>query len=947
MKTTHKNPFSLIRSASLARLRGVQTSQDAAVPALSLKPRSGILFRISIFRFIPLLSVVLLLPAFSALAQNSQPCTDQSSPDCSNNSSSQYGDTVNPTQNGAVVPDNSQTLQPQRQSQQQNNQLYVDSAGNTRNRQSSNQNRQNNFFPPDRPTDMQRLTQASTGEQLTIFGRDLFQRAPSTFAPVDQIPAMSDYVVGPGDELLLRLWGPESFNGQLTVDSSGSIYVPQVGGIHVAGLRIDQLQSQISSDIRHTFRNFNLSVDLGHLRSIQVYVVGEARRPGVYTVSSLSTVLNVLFVAGGPNVQGSLRHIEVRRDGKVAGELDLYDLLLKGDKTHDLRLQPNDTIFIPPVGPQAALAGSVHHPAIYELRNETTIGDLLNLAGGLTPTGSTTQLSLERVDIHDHSRTAVTVNIDDAGRAMPLRDGDVLFVNHITSAYQQSVTIRGNLANPGRFPWHPGMRLSDIIPDRKSLLTNNYWRQRNRLGVPTPLFEPLRPSQEYSWGRPQLPTRQNRTSTSTASSSLASSSSQRLNGGINQFPPLPPPGEDEESDTLNLQQGSNVGDQNTDDQNAGDQELAGSTNVQNRNTGSTSQSNASLPSSDRMISRGSLAEEQQAAGSPSVANVGPINTIKIPAPEIDWSYAVVERLNPDTLKSSLIPFNLEKLVQGQDPAQNLELQPGDVVTILSQADVHVPQDERTKYIRLEGEFAGAGVYSVGPDETLDQLVRRAGGLTSKAYLYGSSFTRESARIFQQQRLDEYVSSLAISMQRASAVRAASSSGTVVDPNALYEERDTIAQLRKLRATGRVVLEFRPDSMGVDKIPAIPLEDGDVFRIPSRPLTVSVIGAVYGQNVFLYDSKRRVEDYVLLAGKPNAIADSKHAFIIRADGSVFSRQRAKGTWKNSFDATEINPGDAIVIPEKPIQASLIKQVIDYSQIFSQFALGAAAVTVIKQ
>lgn len=915
------------------------------MPALSLKPRTGILFRISTFRFIPLLSVVLLLPALSALAQNTQPCTDQSSPDCSNNSSSQYGDTVNPTQNGPIVPDNSQTLQTQRQSQLQNNQLYIDSAGNTRNRQSSDLNRQNNFFPPDRPTDMQRLTQASTGEQLSIFGRDLFQRAPSTFAPVDQIPAMSDYIVGPGDEILVRLWGPESFNGQLTVDSSGSIYVPQVGGIHVAGLRIDQLQSQISSDIRHTFRNFNLSVDLGHLRSIQVYVVGEARRPGVYTVSSLSTVLNVLFVAGGPNVQGSLRHIEVRRDGKVAGELDLYDLLLKGDKTHDLRLQPNDTIFIPPVGPQAALAGSVHHPAIYELRDETTIGDLLKLAGGLTPTGSTTQLSLERVE-NDHSRAAVTVNIDDAGRAMALRDGDVLFVNHITSAYQQSVTIRGNLANPGRFPWHPGMRLSDIIPDRKSLLTNNYWRQRNRLGVPTPLFEPLRPSQEYSWGRPQLPVRQNRTSTSTSTSTSSSSSSQQLNG-INQFPPLPPPGQDGDGATLDRSQGSNVGNQNTDDQDAEDQELAGNTNGQNRGTGSNSGSNASLPSSDRMITRGSLAEEQQAAGSPSVANVGPINTIKIPAPEIDWSYAVVERLNPDTLKSSLIPFNLEKLVQGQDPAQNLELQPGDIVTILSQADVHVPQDERTKYIRLEGEFAGAGVYSVGPNETLDQLVRRAGGLTGKAYLYGSSFTRESARIFQQQRLDEYVSSLAISMQRASAVRSASSSGTVVDPNALYEERDTIAQLRKLRATGRIVLEFRPDSVGVDKIPAIPLEDGDVFRIPSRPLTVSVIGAVYGQNVFLYDSKRRVEDYVLLAGKPNAIADNRHAFIIRADGSVYSRQRAKGTWKNSFDATQINPGDSIVIPEKPIQASLIKQVIDYSQIFSQFALGAAAVTVIKQ
>ncbi|MGD0894277.1 MAG: polysaccharide biosynthesis/export family protein, partial [Terracidiphilus sp.] len=132
----------------------------------------------------------------------------------------------------------------------------------------------NNFFPADPMTDMQRLAQASTGEALPIFGRDLFQRAPSTFAPADQIPSMADYVVGPGDVILVRLWGPESFNGQLTVDSSGSIFVPQVGAIHVAGLRVDQLQSQVSSEIQHSFRNFSLSINLGHLRSIQVYVVG-------------------------------------------------------------------------------------------------------------------------------------------------------------------------------------------------------------------------------------------------------------------------------------------------------------------------------------------------------------------------------------------------------------------------------------------------------------------------------------------------------------------------------------------------------------------------------------------------------------------------------------------------------------------------------------------------
>jgi protein involved in polysaccharide export with SLBB domain len=341
-----------------------------------------------------------------------------------------------------------------------------------------------------------------------------------------------------------------------------------------------------------------------------------------------------------------------------------------------------------------------------------------------------------------------------------------------------------------------------------------------------------------------------------------------------------------------------------------------------------------------------LAEEQQSTTSGNIAAVGQRNRIRIPAPEIDWSYAVIERLNPNTLKSSLVPFNLEKLLQDHDPSQNLELQPGDIVTIMSQADVHVPQDEQTKYVRLEGEFKGAGVYSVGPDDNLNDLVRRAGGISSKAYLYGASFTRESARVVQQQRLDEYITSISINMERAAEVRSVSfPNGS--DPTLLAQQHNAIQQLRKLRATGRIVLEFRPDSTGVATIPPIPLEDGDVFRVPSRPVTVNVIGAVYGQNVFLYDPKRRVEDYLLLAGKPNRFADRKHAFIIRADGSVYSRERADGPWKNSFDATQINPGDTLVIPEQPIKPSAVREFINYSQLFSQFALGGAALSVISR
>ena len=821
-------------------------------------------------------------------------------------------------------------------------QVYVDQAGNDARRRGTSGYRQEDLLPPDPMTDFQRLVRSSTGEMLPIFGRDLFRQAPSTFAPADQIPVTNDYVLGPGDQVLVRLWGPESFNSQLTVDTSGSIYIPKVGAVHVAGLRADELQAHISSEVNHTFRNYRISVSLGQLRSIQVYVVGEARRPGAYTISALSTVLNALFVSAGPNVQGSLRKIQIRHADRPPTEFDLYDLVLQGDKSKDVRLQQGDTIFIPAAGPQVALAGSVRHPGIYELRDETTTPELLQLAGGYTSTARQGTISLERID-QNLERKALTVNVTKEGRTLALRDGDVLFVNHITQGYEQSVTIRGNLANPGRFSWHDGMRLSEIIPDTKSLLTSGYWRERNRLGVPVPLFEPFEtpyrnglrdntqrgyPQEPYAYGSSN--SSRNSNSDSSYGSNLQGNNQGALDNQTQQG-----------TAELLLPQGSQM--PLATDATAATlfgMGIGGTTAATTANSGGNfAQNRQGTPAAEP----GALTQGfDSRTGIPEYVE----HRIQIPAPEIDWSYAVIERLDPVTLKSKLLPFNLGRLVQDHDRGQDLQLQAGDVVTILSQADIPVPLDEQTKFVRLEGEFVGAGVYSVRPGEDLESLVQRAGGLTTRAYLYGSSFLRESARAFQQQRLNEYISSLSTDMEREAAVRAASSSTGILDPNALNEQRSLIAQLRLLRATGRVVLEFRPVSSGVEVIPKIPLENGDVFRIPSKPNTVSVVGAVYGQNVFLFDAKRRVEDYVALAGKPNRVADRKHAFIIRADGSVFSRERTQGVFSNNFDASSIYPGDAIVIPEKLIKPSALRNALDYSQILSSFGLAAAAINVVR-
>lgn len=736
-------------------------------------------------------------------------------------------------------------------------------------------------IPPDPVTDLQRLASESSGQLLPIFGRELFHASPSTFAPVDQIPVLPDYVVGPGDEILVRLWGHTNFNGRLTVDRSGSIYIPNVGDVHVAGQRFSDLQGQLEREVSRTYRNFQLSVGLGQLRSIRVFVLGEARQPGSYTVSSLATVFNALLASGGPTVQGSIRKIELRRGGKAVTTVDLYELLLHGDKSKDVALQSGDVIFIPFVGPQVAISGSVRHPAIYELKQDTSVADLLALAGGFSATASDASLSVDRIS--DHSdRIALSIKLDQAGLSTPVREGDVIHADSILRAFKDSVTIRGNLANVERFSWHPGMKLSDIIPDRESLLTHDYWRERNRLGLPTPLFEPLAKDEHE---RVQQTTEESSTTATDDSSNEV------------------------------LRRGSTSSDSRT-------------------------RSSASLPGGSQ-LTRSALAEQQQSASD----RLGPTNArridLKLPAPEIDWSYAVIERLDPKTLRSTLVPFNLGRLVNDHDQSQDQLLQPGDVVTILSQADVHVSTDEQTKFVRLEGEFGSAGVYSVGADETLRDVVRRAGGLTSKAYLFGASFTRESARVLQQERLDEYVSQLSVQMQRSSATRAMSSLNPLAAGSDMAAQEEMLNKLRRMRATGRVVLELKADSSGIESVPAIPLENGDTFSVPSRPLMVSMIGAVYGQNVLLYRPDRKVRDYLDLAGRPNRVADQRREFIIRADGSILSRDTAPGgLWSKGFESTPVYPGDTIVVPEKPIKPSTLRDVVDWSQVFSQFAIGAA-------
>lgn len=742
----------------------------------------------------------------------------------------------------------------------------------------SNAQRIPQALPPSPLSDFQKFVAATTGELLPLYGADLFRNVPTTFAPVDLAPVTSDYVIGPGDELRVRIWGAANFSGNLSVDRSGNIYLPQAGSVHVAGLKYAELDQHLRATLARIYRNYDLSVEVGRIRAMQVYVTGQARRPGVYTVSSLSSLVDALFASGGPSPQGSLRHIVLKRDGKQIADFDLYALLINGDKSKDVRLQPEDVLFIPPVGAQVALTGSIHNPAIYEIRAEETIGDLIEIAGRSTALTSNGRIALERVG-EDKHREALEFAMDAVGKAAKLEDGDILRIYSILPSYENTVTLRGNVANPGRYSFKPGMKLSDLIPDQDSLQSRDYWWRRSHLGLPAPDYE----ASIATIGR-------NPNNPETNAAGFTRSVSQET--------------------------------------------LTGALAASSKPTGSN------LPGSVQGAGSSTIASQAQ-----TDASQLPQTTVRLTTPEIDWDFAVIERHDPQTLKTSLISFDLGKLVLNHDASQDLVLAAGDTITIFSQGDIRPPLDKQTKYVELGGEFEHGGIYSVEPGETLRDLIRRAGGFTSKAYLYGSEFSRESVRVLQQERLDEYLRSTSAEADRASQELAAAAvaSGSAATTNAESSratQMSLINKLSQIRATGRVVLQFKPDSKSVDDVPALKLENGDRFVVPFAPETVNVVGAVYDQNSFLLRPSNTVARYLQLAGGTTRSADRHRAFVIRADGSVVNRASVNGLWGNEFAKLRLNAGDTIVIPEKMLRPTALRTFMDWTQMFSQLAIGAA-------
>lgn len=769
-------------------------------------------------------------------------------------------------------------------------------------------------------TEFEQMVADSVGRPLPLFGQSLFTQAPSTFSPVDWMQVPIDYILGPGDELQIKIWGQVEADLRVVVDRSGQIYIPQVGQITVAGIHYNELEAYLKREVSRVFKNFDLTATMGKLRSIQVIVVGDARFPGTYTISALSTLVNAIFASGGPAPQGSLRDIEVRRDGVTITHFDFYDLLIKGDKSKDVRLQPGDVIYIPHVGPLVAIAGSVNSPAIYEMKNTSTLNDLIESAGDLSNVADTSKITIDR--FADQARKTLEFPLDTQSRALPLKDGDIVRVFSVVPRFEDTVTLRGNVANPGRYPWKAGMRISDLIPNAQALLTRRYWRDRaaivNGRATEYPVASEVQANnralqnQQSTSGIYPNEQRNGQTNGALPTSTMGQNAAG-ANSGVTGNNNIPPNGEINSANASDALAAQNAqGGYGNVPLGSGNQRQLNTQNTQTRTLTAEETSNPNL-----------------------VRNVA--ENIRRYSPEINWDYAIIQRVNPEDLSSKLLWISPRKIILEHDEQANLELKPGDIITIFSQRDVSVPQASRSQYVIIEGEVRRPGVYKLEADETLRSVLQRAGGLTPDAYIYGAQLLRESARIKEQKSLDELVNTMEIQI-RQSAVSVAASTSAGELPQLLAAQEAIIAQLHSARATGRVALPVKPLDRSMTDFPNILMEDNDRVSIPHTPSTVSVVGNVYNPGSFIFEPRNTAGAYLELAGKGKPNSDLHHAFVLRANGVVVAANNVNGAFVGTkFDRLRLYPGDQIVVPYKLPTGAFVRALRDWTQIASQLSV----------
>lgn len=718
-------------------------------------------------------------------------------------------------------------------------------------------------------------------KDLKPFGYDLFANVPSTFAASTNIPVSPDYLLGPGDELQILFYGKLNQSFSLRINRDGMVDFPELGPLVLAGLSFGEAKEMLKSRVAAQVIGTQVNISMGTLRTMQVFVLGEAYKPGAYTLSSLSTITHALMSAGGVSDIASLRNIQLKRHGKTIATLDLYDLLLNGNISDDLRLQSADVIYIPTVGNLVSIDGQVLRPAIYELKGQARVEDLIALAGGLGPKAFPQSARIERIN-GDGFMTVVDVDLTTkAGRQLKINVGDHLRVDAITNFSKDIVSLTGNVNHPGDFAWQSGMRVSDVITDLDQFppdLDLDY----------ALLVREITGGAEIEVINFDLSAVLNNPGSEVDHKLL---SRDRLIIFSSHRP---------RSETLKpilekLSRQAKLGDS------------AKIISVRGQ---------VKFPGQYPLVDDMSLADLIAAAGGLSE---GAYRT----ATEVTRT----DLQDAETATFQTIPVSLSA-----KSAESFKLEPLDNVLFKT-----IPEYRERETIRLSGEVVFPGEYTFVRGETLGSVIQRAGGFTEIAHVKAAVFTRQSLKLREQQEIERLQELLQQQVSNVSLQKASSRDGLSAQQQRLSQQ--AIADLDNAQAVGRLVIPLQQIISGMEQ--DIVLESGDALYVPKTRQEVTVIGEVQQPTSYFYDSKLNIQDYIDRSGGMLENADGKRVYLVKVSGeAVMPQRRVSAFFRKRL---VIEPGDTIVVPldmdEKLDGMELLTEV---SQVIYQLSLGAAAI-----
>jgi polysaccharide export outer membrane protein len=779
----------------------------------------------------------------------------------------------------------------------------------------------------------------------------------------------ADYVLGPGDSMSIDLWGGVSQRLFRTVDREGRLLLPEAGPLLVSGKSLGEVQDAVQRLLRTEFRNVSADVSLLKLRTVRVYVVGEVASPGAYDVSSLSTPLNALFAAGGITARGSLRRLEHYRGQQLLEEVDAYDLLLHGVRRDVKRLENGDSLRVPPVGASVTVEGMVRRPALYELRGEKNLNEVLELAGGILPAAALHHIEVQRLEAHE-KRTMLSLEIGEGSDKEALRaalekfnvqDGDEVHIFPIAPYNTRAVYLEGHVLRPGRYSYQDGMKLSDLIPSYKDLLPEPSERYGEIIRIVAPENRPVVESFNLAaavahpesapklqpldtvrvFGKYELEASPVFTILGEVRhpGNYRSSGQAHLRDAIYEAGGITP---EAWEDSAQLFRGMADG-----------SSKVFSISLHEALAGEPL-NNIRIEPGDRIL----IHRHPERVNPPSVLVRGDVaRPGRYPLADnmrvsdlVRTAGGLLRSANPKTgdltqyaatsgaaaQASESRPVNLAAALAGQEGA-DLALRDGDVLT--------VPQQTGWKNlgasVTVRGEITKPGVYGIQPGERLSSLLRRAGGLLPTAYPPAAVFERIDVRELQQKTRQELIQRLEQeSPVVKSAVTTSGSEEAVLQQAALQQRERMLEALRRAPLSGRLVVHLRPGQKDFQgSADDIELRAGDTLEIPKQPGFVVIVGQVYNSNAISYAPGKNAGWYLSRAGGATGLANKKAIFIIRANGSVSSG--GGDVWSGGILTAAIGPGDTIVVPEKSsFGSNTWKNVVAIAQIAQAAALAAA-------